>query len=322
MTGIRHAFGVPAEVDGILGVHSLDHFTLEMPDMTAAHSFFSEFGLELGDNGKTLQLRTHDNPHIWGSIAEGRHRRLHHLSFGAYAEDMPRFKTHLGSLGVRLLDPPPGFESNGFWFLGHDDVLMEIKAVPKTSLDTKNLAEFFSVPNGVRGAGMGSVSIQPVRPSRLAHCLVFTSDVLGAIDYYERVLGLRLSDRSGDAVAFMHGVHGSDHHLIAFAKSNGPGLHHCSWDVGSVEAIGLGAMHMAQKGFQKGWGLGRHTIGSNYFHYVQDPTGGFSEYSCDIDFIPRGTQWDTKDFPAEDGLNLWGPALPPDFVHNYQMDAA
>ena len=30
-------------------------------------------------------------------------------------------------------------------------------------------------------------------------------------------LGLRLSDRSGNIVAFMHGIHGSDHHMITRA---------------------------------------------------------------------------------------------------------
>jgi catechol 2,3-dioxygenase len=50
------------------------------------------------------------------------------------------------------------------------------------------------------------------------------------IEFYSNVLGMRLSDRSGD-VAFLHGIHGSDHHLIAFVKSQKPGLHHFSWDV-------------------------------------------------------------------------------------------
>jgi hypothetical protein len=42
---------------------------------------------------------------------------------------------------------------------------------------------------------------------------------------------------AGDGVCFMHGIHGSDHHLLAFAKSSATGLHHCSWDVGSIEEI-------------------------------------------------------------------------------------
>ena len=54
-----------------------------------------------------------------------------------------------------------------------------------------------------------------VRPLRLAHVLVFSTDVPRSIAFYSDVLGLRLSDRSGDVVAFMHGIHGSDHHLLA-----------------------------------------------------------------------------------------------------------
>ena len=89
----------------------------------------------------------------------------------------------------------------------------------------------------------------------------------------------------------MHGIHGSDHHLLALVKSSGSGFHHCSWDVASINDIGLGAMRMADKGWAKGWGLGRHVLGSNYFHYVRDPWGSFSEYSCDIDYIPKDERW-------------------------------
>ncbi len=116
--------------------------------------------------------------------------------------------------------------------------------------------------------------------------LMFTPDVDRAIDFYSRNLGLRLSDRS-DAVAFMHGIHGSDHHILAFARSETTGMHHCSWDVGGIDDIGLGAMHMHDRGYRNGWGLGRHVLGSNYFHYVQDPWGSFAEYSADIDYIPK-----------------------------------
>ena len=112
------------------------------------------------------------------------------------------------------------------------------------------------------------------------------------------MLGLRLSDRSGDLVAFMHGIHGSDHHMIAFVKSDGPGLHHLSWDVGSINDIGVGASHMAEKGFAYGWGLGRHVLGSNYFHYVRDPWGSYAEYSCDIDYIPVDTGLEGRRPPA------------------------
>ena len=137
-------------------------------------------------------------------------------------------------------------------------------------------------------------------PRRLAHILMFTRDVRKAIEFYTRVLGLRLSDHSGDNIAFLHGIHGSDHHLIAFARSDAPGIHHFSWDVGTVDEIGEGAMHMLDKGFAKGWGLGRHVLGSNFFHYVQDPWGSFCEYSADIDYVPVDCDWPAGDHPPEE----------------------
>ena len=138
-----------------------------------------------------------------------------------------------------------------------------------------------------------------VTPRRLAHVLLFTRDVEKAVQFYTQALGLRLSDRSGEGVAFLHGIHGSDHHMIAFVKSSAPGLHHLSWDVGSVDDIGRGAMHMLDKGFAKGWGLGRHVLGSNFFHYVGDPWGSFSEYSAGIDFVPADCDWRSGDHRAE-----------------------
>lgn len=161
-----------------------------------------------------------------------------------------------------------------------------------------------------------------VAPVRFAHMLVFVPSVQESIDFYARALGMRLSDRTGDIIAFMHGIHGSDHHLIAFVNSGGrpAGLHHLSWDIGSINAIGLGAMHMADRGYTKGWGLGRHVLGSNYFHYMQDPWGTWCEYSADIDYIPLDRDWDAKDHPEEDGIYVWGPELPADFLHNYDAD--
>ena len=155
-------------------------------------------------------------------------------------------------------------------------------------------------------------------PRRLAHLALYTLDVGRAVEFYSKVLGLRLSDSSEGNVAFMHGVHGSDHHMIALARSNGPGLHHCSWDMGSVDEIGIGAAHMADKGYIRGWGLGRHVLGSNFFHYVQDPWGSFAEYSADIDYVAARQDWPGAYHQAEDSLSLWGPEPPDYFIVNQE----
>ena len=73
--------------------------------------------------------------------------------------------------------------------------------------------------------------------------------------------------------------------------------------MGSVDDIGRGAMHMLDKGFARGWGLGRHVLGSNFFHYVGDPWGSFSEYSAGIDFVPADCDWKSGDHAPEDSFS-------------------
>ena len=195
------------------------------------------------------------------------------------------------------------------WFRDYDGNLLEIKVAEKSSPNEKTRFSQMSIAADERGAPFRS-TMPRTRPRRLTHVLLFTPDVPRAIEFYTHVLGMRLSDYSGDKVAFLHGIHGSDHHMIAFAHSDAPGHHHFSWDVGSVDEIGAGAMHMLDKGFSKGWGLGRHVLGSNYFHYVQDPWGSFSEYAADIDYISATCDWKGGDHPPEDSSTPGGPTCP------------
>jgi catechol 2,3-dioxygenase-like lactoylglutathione lyase family enzyme len=319
MTQIRSHF-TPTRRPGELGVHSIDGFHMVVPNLKDAQKFYSAFGLDIRERADGLDMHTFGHQHRWGTLGESRNKQLSHLSFGVFEDDFPAFKQRLQSEGVKQLDPPPGFESNGLWFRNPDGMLMEIKVAEKSSPSEKSDFNMQSAPAGAQGSHSRSVT-QPVQPRRLAHILIFTTDVSASIRFYTRVLGLRLSDRSGEGVAFMHGIHGSDHHMIALAKSNGPGLHHLSWDVGSIHDVGLGAMIMADKGFTQGWGLGRHVLGSNYFHYIRDPWGSYAEYSADIDFIPANCDWDATDHPPEDSFYIWGPEPPAGFTVNHEVKA-
>ena len=318
MTMIRSFTPAPKRA-GELGVHSLDHFSITVPKMSVAEAFYAAFGLELKSKGNQLGLAAFGDPHYWGVLTEGPAKKLKYVSFGAYEEDLEPLRRRVEGQGIRLLDPPPGFDSNGFWFCDPDNILIEVKPAQKTSPNEKMSFDMRSVPAGVRGAPYRRLA-EPVRPRRMAHILLFSTDVRRAIEFYGRTLGLRLSDRSGDGIAFLHGIHGSDHHMIALAKSTAPGFHHVSWDLPNVNLVGLGAMQMADKGFSAGWGLGRHVLGSNYFHYVRDPWGSYCEYSSDIDYIPVNCDWDAGDHPPEDSLYIWGADVPRDFVVNYEAD--
>lgn len=301
---------------GALGVHSLDHFALEVPDLKIAADYFSHFGLDVRERSNVLELRTYGSDHTCGVIVEGPRKRLHHISFGCYGEDLARFKSRLEGNGVALVDSPADQAGNGIWFRDYNGLLLEITVAPKSSGQTKASGCWQSSPEGIAGAP-GRSKAPTVRPRRMSHMLSFTSDIERAISFYTANLGLRLSDRASQ-VGFMHAIHGSDHHILAFAQSSAPGIHHSSWDMARIDDIGLAAMQMADKGYQKGWGLGRHVLGSNYFHYVQDPWGSFTEYTCDIDYIARGQHWESGYHADEDSFYLWGPTPPEDFVVNYE----
>ena len=303
---------------GELGVHSLDRFNFAVPDVEAARKFYSSFGLDTKAEGDALHIHTHGHSHRWGSVVEGSRKKLQFISFGGYEDDLPRFRERLDALRVPRIEPPPGVESNGLWFRDPDGTPIEIRVAEKSSPNEKS--SFDMPPGPAAVANAPSCSTKPlVRPRRLAHMLVFTRDIPATIKFYSEILGLRLSDRSGDMIAFMHGIHGSDHHMIAFVKAEGAGLHHLSWDVPSINEIGLGAMQMADKGFVAGWGLGRHVLGSNYFHYVRDPWGSYAEYSSDIDYIPVDHDWKSGDHPPEDSFYVWGPLPPEDFAVNHEL---
>ena len=316
MTAIQ-GYIAPNRRPGELGVHSLDHFQLAVPDLKVAHHFYSNFGLDVPEEGNGLGMYVPGAPHRWGSISEGPRKKFGHISFGLFEEDLPLFRKRLQEMRIAELDPPKGSETNGVWLRDHDANLIELRVAEKCSPSEKSMTWIASSPAGVRGQP-GRSAAPKIAPRRFAHLLMFTTDVAKAIEFYSRVLGMRLSDRSGDVIAFMHGIHGSDHHMMAFAKSDAPGHHHFSWDVGSVQDIGLGAKQMLESGYAKGWGLGRHVLGSNYFHYVRDPWGSYCEYSADIDFVPADCDWDAGDHPPEDSIYIWGPEMPAEFIQNFE----
>lgn len=316
MTKMRGFINASRRPD-VLGVHSLDHFTFAVPDLQVAEGFYKAFGLDVRESGNRLDLHTFGHRHRWLSIQEGDRKAMSYLSFGAFSDDIERFRDRLDAMGIKRLAPPPGIDSNGLWFHDCNGLIVEIKVAEKTSPNARPEHAMPGPAHGAQAAHFRGDAPQ-VRPIRLAHVLMFVRDIPESVAFYSRVLGLRLSDEAGGVIAFMHAVHGSDHHIIAFAKSTAPGLHHCSWDVGNVNEVGQGAMQMADKGYVEGWGLGRFVLGSNYFHYVRDPWGSFSEYVSDIDYIPANMDYEGQSHPVEKASYLWGPAMPKDFTFNYE----
>jgi hypothetical protein len=102
--------------------------------------------------------------------------------------------------------------------------------------------------------------------------------------------------------------------VFGFISSTHPGFHHASFEVPSIDAIALGADRMRARGRAAGWGLGRHTIGSNFFHYNPDPWGSWIEWFSDIDQIDDC--WVAGDYDVPP--HLWGAPPPEAFLANLE----
>jgi catechol 2,3-dioxygenase-like lactoylglutathione lyase family enzyme len=297
------------------GIHSIDHFALEVPSLSEAARFFGAFGLRALESAGKVELRSVGSDHTWARLYEGPQRRMAYLSLSCYEEEFHGLCEQVQAAGARDAGASPYVDGSGRWFLDPDENLVQLKVGPKTTPSRPSATVQERRVPGKRGV-LARGAVKTVHPRRLSHAVMFTSSVDRSVSFYRDVLGMRLSDRSRDAVAFMHGRHGSDHHLLAFVASSSKGWHHSAWDVADVNEVGAGAEQMRKAGYFEGWGTGRHVLGSNFFHYVRDPWGSFAEFSAEMDFVPVGTQWPAADHPPEDSLYLWGPSLPDNFVTN------
>jgi catechol 2,3-dioxygenase-like lactoylglutathione lyase family enzyme len=304
---------------GVLAVHSVNRFVFTVPDLDVAEAFYRTFGLDVQRHADRLALHTFGQAHLWGEVFEhAGAKRLAFVSYGIDEADLPAWRERLAALGPACA-PHPLSDGQGLWLRDPDGTPLQLVVAPKVSPSAKcEGVPRVAVPAGA-GAAPSRSAVAPVRPRTLSHILLFSTDVPRMLSWVHDVLGLRLSDRSEDLVAFTHTPHGSDHHLVAFATSHAPGLHHTSWDVGSLDDVGNGAEQMRQAGHDRGWGMGRHVLGSNYFHYVRDPWGSYAEYSFDIDFVPADVDWPGRNHPPHDSLYVWGPAVPEDFIRNHEQ---
>ena len=300
-----------------MAIRSFLHYALEVPDQAVGQRFYEDFGLVDGTGSSdAVRLRPERLGRDTVLLYGGPRKRLHHLCYGAPGEDFARVRGALRSAGVRRdgrarrsprgrhLVPRSGRQRGERPRRGRQPAA---PVDPPVALNGPGYTQR-EAARGYPARGLR------VAPRKLGHVLLFTPDMERLMRFYTGTLGMKLSDRSRGIIAFLRC--NTDHHTLALLSSRAPGFHHASFQVGSVDEIAMGAVRMAERGWQPGWGLGRHVIGSNFFFYLRDPWGSFSEYYFDLDYIPEACAWEPRDFPPEDSLYVWGPPCPADFGEN------
>ncbi len=303
-----------------MSIRSLQHIALAVPDPDKGRQFYTDFGMVARDDGKRIVMRCEGRDQDQVVLVESNKRHMHHIGFGASVDAIMAITLKLEQNGHKLVDAPREAPADGIWFHDPDGLLINVRDVtPAPWLPAA--AWTINNPGHLNRAGaVGHPSRDmPITPRRLGHTLRFTPDIDRTVDFYTRIVGMKLSDRVPGIIAFLRsGDGGSDHHVLAFLKDDRPGYHHASFEVGNVDEVGMGACRLLDKGYRNGWGFGRHVIGSNFFHYIRDPWGSMAEYFCDIDYIPSDMNWQPKDYPPADSLYAWGPNVPDDFGRNFE----
>ncbi|MBC8091199.1 MAG: VOC family protein, partial [Pseudonocardia sp.] len=177
-------------------------------------------------------------------------------------------------------------------------------------------AETYNGPGRVERAGArapGVLRSGPVRPRRLGHVVMGSTDVDATRRFLTAGLGFKVSDEIKGEGAFLRCS--TDHHNVLVLRAPVAFLHHTSWQVDDIDEVGRGASAMLDGHPERHvWGLGRHHAGSNFFWYLKDPAGNFSEYFSDMDSILDDQLWTPETFTGAQGLFNWGPPPPPSFL--------
>jgi catechol 2,3-dioxygenase-like lactoylglutathione lyase family enzyme len=298
-----------------MSLHGLLSVTIGVPNVDQTAAYYADFGLtpEAGgwfstrDAGRQLQILSAPT------------RRLLGLRVGVDDDDdLARAGASLGRLGVpaelrgtqrEATEPVTGVRVGL-------EVAPRLRQ-PPVPATVYNGPGRFERPDG---RAPGIVRPDRVRPRKLGHAVIGSTDYRTTTSFFTDGLGFKVSDRIKGVAAFMRCS--TDHHNVLVLAAPVNFLHHTSWQVDDVDDVGRGALAMLEDNPERHvWGLGRHYAGSNFFWYLKDPAGNFSEYYSDMDCIVDDQLWTPEDLEGARGLFAWGPPPPPSFLHPEDLAA-
>jgi catechol 2,3-dioxygenase-like lactoylglutathione lyase family enzyme len=291
-----------------MALHRLTQIVMGVPNVEQTAAYYTEFGLRpgadttfaTGDGGEQLR------------IVPSAHRRLVQLGVGADdPDDLDRIAAALAALDIPVAREPgrlraldPGTE-----------VTVQVSVAPRLRQEPTPPPPYNSpgidARTGQRAPGI--LRSAPVRPRKLGHVVFGSTDQELSQKFFTAGLGFKVSDTVPGLAAFLRCS--TDHHNVLVQQAPVAFLHHTSWQVDDVDEVGRGATAMlATDPARHVWGLGRHHVGSNFFWYLRDPAGNFSEYYSDLDCIVDDALWTPRTWEGMRGLYNWGQPPPASFL--------
>jgi catechol 2,3-dioxygenase-like lactoylglutathione lyase family enzyme len=311
-----------------MALHRLTHIVMGVPNVEQTADYYTEFGLipadapaaadsgpsgsggDAGSGGRRTFATVDGGDQL--TVVHSDLRRLVRLGVGAEdQDDLDRVAAGLAALGVPV--------SRGADYVTAADpgtrVTVRVELAPPVAQEPTPAPGYNAPGDTVRtdGRAPGILREEPVRPRKLGHVVLGSTDREASQRFFTHGIGFKVSDEVSDIAAFMRCS--TDHHNVLVQQAPVAFLHHTSWQVNDVDEVGRGASAMlAADPSRHSWGLGRHYIGSNFFWYLKDPAGNFSEYYSDLDCIVDDALWKPGVWEGARSLWAWGPPPPPSFL--------
>ena len=292
-------------------LHRVAKVTVGVPNVDETAAYYDEFGLTRSQDGRAAFSTTHGGEQLELRAAPRRSLLEFRLACDD-PDDLDRVASSLASGGypvrrngntVRTREPVSGA-------VGVVEVLPRL-VQPRQDPTPYNGVGRLEREN-TRAPGIQRQ--EAVTPRKLGHFVLGSTDYDATRAFFLDGLGFRLTDQVPGLSSFMRCS--TDHHNVLVLPAPVDFMHHTSWQVDDIDEVGRGATAMLDGNPERHvWGLGRHHIGSNFFWYLKDPAGNFSEYYSDMDAIVDDQTWTPEDFEGTAGLYRWGPPPPPSFLH-------
>ena len=281
----------------VIKVQDIVWFEFEKPDLVRAEAFAHAFGFATAlrtDN--ELQLRGAGAGSPCVIIHRGSHTRFVGAAFKAEDEaDLLRLANAtgartrplpetIGGLTLDLVDPggTPVHVVAG---------THQLESLPSQTPHTFNFGHELRRVNATQRPAR-----EPTMVQRLGHVVLQTTKYVEALNWYLDNLGMIVSDflffpgqrDRGPAMSFIRcdrGITHADHHTLAMALGPQNRYVHSAYQVCDLDALAAGGEYLADHGYFRSWGIGRHIQGSQLFDYWRDPDGFLVEHFSDGDMF-------------------------------------
>ncbi|QJS09195.1 2,3-dihydroxybiphenyl 1,2-dioxygenase [Streptomyces argyrophyllae] len=309
----------------VIKVADLAWLEFEKPDLDRAEVFARDFGFAIAARtDQELWLRGTFAGSPCMVIRRGRASRYVGPAFrAAERADLDRLARAMGS-DVRDIDVPGG---------GQAVTLLDPSGFPvrvvhcAEQLPALPGQQPLILNTGTEGRRTNATQRPPREPSRiqrLGHVVLETRSFIRTLDWYLDTLGMIVSDflfldgqrGRGPTMAFIRCDQGSvpvDHHTLALHLGPGTGYVHSAYQVTDLDAIAAGGEYLAERGYRRSWGIGRHIQGSQIFDYWRDPDRFMLEHFADGDLFSCDLEPGWAPMSAS-GLAQWGPPVTRDFL--------